>query len=170
MPAPTETSLIDAVNARDEPVGTVARGEALRIGASFRTVHIFLLNESGSLLLQRLAPTRDRHPDRWGSSVAAYLNSGESYAEAAERRLFEELALSLPLRFAGKLEMRDEHSHKFVSLFQGRNGTPTIREPDHISELAYWPLGRLSSAIAAEPSQFTPTFRELYLAFGASLG
>jgi isopentenyl-diphosphate delta-isomerase len=169
MPAPGRTSLIDAVNDRDEPIGLIARGEALEAGASFRTAHVFVLNEKRDLLLQKLAARRERHPCRWGSSVAAYLNSGEDYEQAASRRLYEELGLILPLRPLGKLRMRDEHSLKFVSLYLGVNGDTAIREPDHIEEIAYWPQAQVRSLVEEDPGQFTPTFRELYRAFGSDL-
>lgn len=169
MPAPSRTSLIDAVNDRDEPIGKVARGKALETGASFRTTHVFVLNGEGDLLLQKLAAQRERHPGRWGSSVAAYLNSGESYEQGASRRLYEELGLILSLQPLGKLRMRDEHSLKFVSLYLGIDGDAVIRERDHIEEIAYWPQARVRSAIEAQPRQFTPTFRELYRAFGSDL-
>jgi isopentenyl-diphosphate Delta-isomerase len=169
MPAPTTASLIDAVNERDEAIGTVTRGDALRIGASFRTAHIFLLNDAGDILLQRLAPGRERHPGRWGSSVAAYLNSGETYGQAAKRRLFEELGLALPLRRMGKLRMRDDHSLKFVSLYLAIDGVPAVREPDHIAAAVYWSRAQVQEALLAEPSQFTPTFRELYRTFADRL-
>lgn len=170
MPRPGRTSLIDAVNDRDEPVGQIARGEALELGAGFRTVHVFLLNEKGELLLQKLAPERKRHPGRWGSSVAAYLNSGESYREAAARRLREELGLALPLQPVGRIEMRDERSLKFVALFVVIGAErPSVREPDHIEEIAYWPQPQVRAALAEAPEAFTPTFRELYGTFGGEL-
>lgn len=165
MSAPTKTSLIDAVNERDEAVAAIERGEALSRGANFRTAHIFVLNDSGELLLQRLGSERDRHPRRWGSSVAAYLHSGETYEEGARRRLCEELGLDLPLKTVGKIRMRDTHSLKFVTLFLAHDGMPEIREPWHIDELGYWTIARINRALDTDPANFTPTFRELYKAF-----
>jgi hypothetical protein len=65
--------------------------------------------------------------------------------------------------------MQDEHSLKFVSLYLGINGDAVIREPDHIEEIAYWPQPRVRSLVEDDPSQFTPTFRKLYRAFGFDL-
>jgi isopentenyl-diphosphate delta-isomerase len=166
MPSPTKTTPIDVVDESDTPIGMVERGEALRRGVNFRTAHIFVFDRFGNLLLQRLAAQRDRHPCRWGSSVAAYLYAGETYEEAAARRLREELGLDLTLRFVGKLEMRDNRSLKFVSLFLGHDGMPEIFEPAHIDELAYWPQHEIEGALDAQPAIFTPTFRSLYEAFG----
>jgi isopentenyl-diphosphate delta-isomerase len=169
MPAPTRTSLIDVVSDDDRAVTTIKRGEVLERGVNFRTAHIFIVNGQGDLLLQQLAESRERHPLRWGSSVAAYLHAGETYKEAAIRRLREELGLSLALRFVGKIHMRDVNSLKFVSLFVGYDGEVAILEPEHIAELAYWPIDKVNQAIDVEPERFTPTFRRLYEAFGDRL-
>lgn len=164
MSAPAKTSLIDRVDEQDQPVGRIPRGEVLQLGANFRTVHVFVLHDR-SLLLQRLAPTRERHPERWGSSVAAYLHAGEDYEHAARRRLAEELGLERPLTRVGKTRMADEHSLKFVELYTVEDGTVEIRDRDHIMDLAYWDRAELDGAIIAAPERFTPTFLHVYRYF-----
>jgi isopentenyl-diphosphate Delta-isomerase len=133
----------------------------LRIGANFRTVHVFVFHD-GRLLLQKLAPTRERHPCRWGSSVAAYLFAGEDYEEAARRRLSEELGLDGHLVAIGKTRMEDVQSLKFVELYTLQDGPVSIREPDHIAELRYWDGTELEGAIDEESDMFTPTFLHVY--------
>lgn len=165
MSAPTRTALIDRVDGLDSPVGRVARGQALCSGANFRTVHVFVLDAGGRLMIQRLAESRERYPGRWGSSVAAYLHAGEGYREAARRRLLEELGLRLALDRVGKLQMHDERSLKFVELYTARDGEPSIREPEHIAELEYRSLAELDRSVSAEPESFTPTFLRLYVFF-----
>lgn len=169
MSAPTAHTLIDAVNERDEEIGTIRRGEALQEGRNFRTAHVFIFDSDGRLLLQRLAPQRDRHPGRWGSSVAAYLFAGESYREGAARRMREELGIGAPLERLGKIEMRDVDSLKFVSLFSAHSDGAEIREPDHVSQLQYWPIEAIEARLDQSPSSFTPTFIELFNAFGTEL-
>ena len=162
MPAPASSAFIDVVDERDERIGSVPRCEALSRGVNFRTSHVFLFNSQAELLLQRLAPTRARHAGRWGSSAAAYLHAGESYEDAARRRLREELGVSSQLEFIGKITMNDERSRKFVALFASRSDDAAIEEPTHFDRIAYWPLARLDGEVEAHPDRFTPTFRELY--------
>jgi isopentenyl-diphosphate Delta-isomerase len=170
MSAPTANTLIDAVNERDEEVGTVRRGDVLREKRNFRTAHVFVINRRGELLLQRLAGKRRRHPGRWGSSVAAYLFAGETYRHGAERRMQEELGIGPELGYLGKTEMRDAGSLKFVELFLAHSDTAAIREPDHIAELRYWPPDRISSTLRRTPEDFTPTFAHLFREFASRLG
>lgn len=169
MPAPTPEALIDAVNERDEEVGVVQRGDALRQGRNFRTAHVFVLDRNGCLLLQRLAPQRDRHPGKWGSSVAAYLFAGESYRQGAARRMHEELGLDVPITRLGKIEMRDTQSLKFVSVFLACADSAERREPDHISEIEFWPIEAIEARLQERPGEFTPTFAQLFSAFGGTL-
>lgn len=155
--------LIDVVNDDDEPVSTIARGEALQEGVNFRTTHIFVFNASGNLLLQQLTPSRKRHPGRWGSSVAAYVYSGESYKEAAKRRMAEEIGLTVPLTLVGHSRMQDERSLKFIALFRTLAEHADIRDHEHIAALRYWTHDDLRASLERSPEQFTPTFRQLYL-------
>jgi isopentenyldiphosphate isomerase len=168
MPTPTTDTPIDAVDGDDHRIGTVTRGDALRTGSNFRTAHVFVFNRRGELLLQRLSGSRERHPDRWGSSVAAYLYAGETYEHAAVRRLEEELGLSASIRPVGKLEMHDEQSLKFVELFRTQCDQARIAEPDHVAALRFVVPSEISREMQADQTRFTPTFVELFRAFGSS--
>lgn len=137
------------------------------VGANFRTVHVFVLRGS-QLLLQRLAPSRERHPERWGSSVAAYLHAGESYEHAARRRLYEEIGLRGTLTRIGKTRMEDDGSLKFVELYTANDGPLSIRDRSHVAEVRYWDEEELGTAIMRTPERFTPTFLHVYRFFRAA--
>jgi isopentenyl-diphosphate Delta-isomerase len=164
VPAPSPQTLIDQVDQSDRPIGKVRRGDVLRLGGNFRTAHVFVFH-GDHLLLQRLASQRERHPGRWGSSVAAYLFAGESYEEAARRRLYEELGLQGDLVKVGKTRMWDERSLKFIKLFELQDGPAEAREPQHIAEIRYWSENDLDVAVEARSDMFTPTFLDLYRFF-----
>ena len=168
MPAPTKETLIDAVDAADEPIAVIERGRALKTRRNFRVAHVFVFDLAGQLLLQQLSGQRERHPLRWGSSVAAYLYAGEPDWAGARRRLREELGLSTQLRKHGTFPMRDEESLKFVSLFTTPSDHARIREPSHIERIEYRELGWIDSAIDRDPATFTPTFVQTYRFFRAT--
>jgi isopentenyldiphosphate isomerase len=172
MPAPDSSSLIDVVDAADRPVGQLERGRVLEQGAKFRVVHIFVFNPKGELLLQQLGKNRDRNPLKWGSSVAGYLHSGESYADAAVRRLHEELGLSTPLAKHGSISMPDQESTKFITLYVTAvlGSHPHIEEPGHIEALRFWSVQHLEATLAQQPGNFTETFRYLYKFYRTTSG
>lgn len=154
--------LLDAVDEEDKVVGSVRRGEVFRLGANFRVAHLFLFNDRSEMLIQRLAPSRSRHPQCWGSSVAAYVNSGESYREAIERRAQQELGVCLErVTLLGKASMSDDKCLKFISLFLASWNGPLTVDASHISGVRFLPVADILRARKSEPWLFTPTFVHL---------
>lgn len=162
MPAPTLTTPIDIVDEQDQPVGLMERGQVLAAGANFRVAHIFVFDDAGRLLLQQLGQVRTRNPLRWGSSVAAYLHAGETYDEAAQRRLREELGLDVPVSFVDKVRMRDHNSTKFIGLYRAHAHRARNAEPEHLERLEYRDLAWVADALEREPELFTETFALLF--------
>lgn len=154
--------VLDAVDRTDSVVGSVRRAEVFRVGANFRVAHLFLLNEESEMLLQRLAPTRRRHPLCWGSSVAAYVSAGESYREAIERRARQELGVSLHrVAMLGKTFMEDDKCGKFVSLFSASCSGQIDVDSEHIAEVRFLSKASILKPRKIEPWSFTPTFVHL---------
>ena len=154
--------VLDRVNEQDQPVGTIRRADVFRAHANFRVAHVFIFDGAGNLLLQRLAPGRSRHPGRWGSSLAAYVAAGESYTDAATRRLSEELGVAnVGLQEIGKTSMTDEGSVKFITLYEAKSDGPFHLDPSHISEIAPFALDHVRSWSAQDSGAFTPTFLHL---------
>jgi isopentenyl-diphosphate delta-isomerase len=160
----TASSPIDVVDpSTGSPVGTARRDDALARGLTVRTVHVFLLDGRGGLLLQQLGRLRDRHPMLWGSSAAAFPRPRESEDSAARRRLKEELGLEIPIRRVGVVPTVDGRSQKFVVLFEGRiEALPAIAEPHHIERVEFWDLEVVDRELARDAEQFTDTFRQVY--------
>jgi len=159
MPAPSPTSFIDVVDEQNHAVGVAQRHDVFRLHANFRTVHVLVFNNQNDLLLQRLARSRSRHPGLWGSSVAGYLHAGEKYAEAAQRRLLEELGLSTPLTEVGVTPMKDEGITKFVGVFTTTADHPRNVAPDQIAEIKFFPLPVIEKTMVSHPNNYTDTFR-----------
>jgi isopentenyldiphosphate isomerase len=169
MPRPGPLSLIDRVDDSNRPVGTIPRAEAFAAKANFRTVHVLVFNLGRELLLQQLAPTRERNPLKWGSSVAGYLHAGETYEHAAVRRLKEELGLETPIRRVGVTAMADEDITKFVGVFVTTADEAHIAEPEHIARIAYRPVEDVIKDMPVNPEHYTETFRHV-LAYWLSRG
>jgi isopentenyl-diphosphate delta-isomerase len=162
------TALIDVLDDDGRPIGAIQRGAALQEGVNFRTVHVFVFNSEGDLLLQRLSATRERNPLQWGSSVAAYPAAGEPNKEAGRRRMWEELGLRTALIEFGTTVMEDGRSRKFVTLFTTVGDRVEIREADHVAELRFVPIAILDEWSASDPSAFTETFLHVYSLYRGS--
>lgn len=163
--------ILDAVDEADQVVGTARRADVFRLRTNFRVAHLFLFNQRGEILLQRLAVRRKRHPGCWGSSVAGYVTSGETYAEAIARRSREELGIGVQdLKLLGKTSMSDEGCTKFICAFSGRCEGPLAVDTSHIAEVRFVPVPDVVHARRIEAWNFTPTFVhlvDLYLSPGS---
>jgi isopentenyldiphosphate isomerase len=154
-----ETMLVDRGNLEDEPIGVIPRNQVFSQRAGFRVAHVLIFNSNRELLIQQLASTRSRHAGYWGSSVAAYLFAGESYRQAAERRLVEELGVhDVPLNYLGKTSIEDEASHKFIAVFTAIYEGPFSFDRSHIERLEFLPTQLIHELQAIGSRNFTPTF------------
>lgn len=155
--------LLDRVDGHDRPIGTMHRKDALSSGAGFRVVHVLLLDGNGNLLLQEIAASHERHPGHWGSSVAGYVAAGETYEEAARRKLLEELGISpTSLRYLGKTSMRDETAEKFIGVFSADASGLVLRpNPADFQSVGRAPLADVEREVALNAKRFTDTFRQV---------
>ncbi len=161
MPAPSLTSLIDVVDEQNQPIGVVRRRDVFRLGVNFRTVHVLVFNSRGELLLQRLTWTRDGEPGRWSSSAAGYLHAGESYPEAAQRRLAEELSVPTAPAEIGVTCMRDKAAAQFAGVFTATADRPRSATPAHLTEITFRPVAAIEHDMAAHPDDYTETLRHV---------
>jgi len=160
---------IDVVDSDDQAVGTAKRKNVFPEGLNFRTVHIFILNKNEDhILLQQLASKRKRHPGYFGSSVAAYLFSEESYHDAATRRLYQELGVKsdyIEFHWCGKDSMKDKQSLKFVGLYKTIYEGSFNIDRDHIKNITWRKISDIDNLFSTERVTFTPTFRHVWSIF-----
>jgi len=154
--------IVDIVDEQNRVVGTADRQDVLAKHLNFRTVHVLLFDDQNRLALQQLPMQHPRNPGRLGSSVAGYLNQGETYAQAAARKCFSEIGLRPDLVDIGTLPTRDLDSKKFVRVYVGHlNGQPKI-DREQIDQLVYLTENEIAAQLDRSPEWFTPTFREVY--------
>ena len=152
---------IDRVDENDNVISTIIRREVFEKRAGFRVIHVFIFDSRGRLLLQKLSPSRQRHPEYWGSSVAGYVFSGEEYHEAAKRRVAQELGVDLRLDRVGKTMMNDEGCNKFITVFESRSEGPFSPDQSHIAELRFIPVEGLLDKQDTGEIKLTPTLVHL---------
>lgn len=148
------------VNERDEALGTMEKLEAHRQGVLHRAFSIFLFDESGQLLLQQRAAGKYHSALLWTNTCCSHPRPDEPVASAANRRLQEEMGLSVELdhRFtfiykARVAEYLWEHELDHV-LFGTLKGTPTP-DPTEVEDWKLIPLDELESDLERHPERYT---------------
>lgn len=85
---------VDVVDEHDRVIRSVIRAEMRRKRLRHRAVFVAVTDGDGRLLLHRRAPTKDIWPGWFDIAVGGVVASGESYHQAAERELAEEVGVS----------------------------------------------------------------------------
>lgn len=88
---------VDAYDESGKKIGRAAlKRHAHQQGVWHRTIHVWIINSSGELLIQRRAPQKEANPNKWGvASVGGHISAGDDSVTTAIRETKEELGLSL---------------------------------------------------------------------------
>lgn len=83
-------------NETGKPTGEVrTKKDAHKYGLWHRTVHIWLVNSKGEILLQHRSEDKESHPNCWDISAAGHVSSGEDAITSALREVKEEIGLDI---------------------------------------------------------------------------
>ena len=85
------------VDAHDTHIGTMEKLEAHEKGLLHRAFSILLVNERGEMLLQQRALGKYHSPGLWTNACCSHPRPNETNLEAANRRLQEELGMSVSM-------------------------------------------------------------------------
>jgi isopentenyl-diphosphate Delta-isomerase len=151
------------IDEEDAPLGEGEKLDVHRSGALHRAFSVFAFNARGELLLQRRALGKYHSGGLWTNTCCGHPRPGESTADAARRRLFEELGISCgELRPAGVLRYRAEIADLVENELDHLLVTEVTDEPDpNPEEVVEWRFiapEELSAWIDERPEAFTAWF------------
>lgn len=86
--------LIFCVDEHNNPIDPMPRDIAHEQGVWHRTVHIYVFNKEGELLVQLRSPYMTSNANKWDSRFGGHVLAGKSYDETAKDELTEELGLT----------------------------------------------------------------------------
>lgn len=150
--------IFDVVDENNVVVGQRSRGEVHREKLLHRAVHIFVFNQKGELFLQRRSRWKDMHPQRWDSSAAGHVNSGDTHDATAPRELTEELGITAPVECLGELAACRETGWEFVKIYRAIHEGPFRLPPAEIECGGFFTLAQIERWIAARPKDFANGF------------
>jgi isopentenyl-diphosphate delta-isomerase len=146
MDAPEHVIL---VNERNERVGTAEKLEAHRFGLLHRAFSVFLVDDKTRILLQRRHAQKYHSGDLWANSCCGHPRPAEATLRAAQRRVFEELGTSSPLRLGFRARYRVDLDNglvenEIVYVFFGRYNGECAPNPAEVSGTELCSLSGLS--------------------------
>ncbi|MFQ3622920.1 MAG: isopentenyl-diphosphate Delta-isomerase [Acetobacteraceae bacterium] len=153
------------VDERDRPIGTMEKLAAHREGRLHRAVSVVLRSPSGRLLMQRRAAAKYHSGGVWTNTCCSHPRPGEPVAEAALRRLREEMGIRIPaLRplFATiyRAEVGDGLiEHEFVHVFGGVWDGAVAPDPQEVEAWAWMAPRELQRDLDRRPERYSVWFR-----------
>ncbi|MBN2067510.1 MAG: NUDIX domain-containing protein [Candidatus Diapherotrites archaeon] len=151
---------LPVVDENDSVVGKVLRDECHKKGLLHRSVHIFIFNSKGDLLLQMRSKKMDLYPGFFTSSASGHVSYGETYQEAAEKELAEELGADIKLELFGKYNISSEWDNHFVSLFVGHSDGPFNPDASEVEFVKFCPIPEIKRLM--EKEKFSPNFKACF--------
>ena len=85
------------VNENNEVSGYLEKLDAHQQGLLHRAISVIIFNARGEMLIQQRGLKKYHWAGIWSNTCCSHPRKGETFKEAAERRLFEELGFKTPL-------------------------------------------------------------------------
>lgn len=153
------------VDEHDSEIGSEEKLAAHQNGGKLhRAFSVFIYNDAGQMLLQQRAAGKYHFGGLWTNACCGHPLQGEQVANAARRRVQEELGIDLPLRSAGTFIYRAEDlqsglvEHEFDHMFVGDFQGPLDVNPDEVAATRWVDPAEVRAWLDREPEAFTPWF------------
>lgn len=165
MQAPPPSTDVVLVDDTDQVIGLMEKAAAHEgHGHLHRAVSMFVVDHQRRALLQRRALTKGLFGGRWSNACCTHPHPGENPADAATRRVLEEIGLHVEaLHRAGSFVYRApdpgsglvewEYDHVYVTSVD--SSIDVSPDPEEVMDWTWVPLDRLPSSSRTEP-EFTP--------------
>jgi len=154
--------LFDVCDANDQVLHQAPRSVVHANRWLHRAVHVFVLNSSGQLLLQKRSATKDSDPLTYTSSASGHVDAGEDYDTAALRELEEELGLAAPLERLAKFPASPETCYEHTVVYRTLTDAPPTFRREEIETGDYYSLPAIEAWLAARPAEFSQGFGTLF--------
>jgi isopentenyl-diphosphate delta-isomerase len=154
----------------------IEKMEAHRRGVLHLAVSVFVFSD-GELLIQQRAAGKYHCGLQWANTCCTHPHWGEDLATVGQRRLGEELGLTLRLAPAGVLQYAADvtaglREHERVHVYAAGVDRAAVRpapDPAEVGAVRWAAPGDLRREADAEPDAFAPWFR-IYLERWPELG
>jgi isopentenyl-diphosphate delta-isomerase len=157
------TQEVILVNEKDEPIGTMEKIEAHRKAVLHRAFSVFIFNSKGEMLLQQRALNKYHSAGLWTNACCSHPAPGEATADAAQRRLQEELGFNTPLKKIFEFTYQTAFDnglieHEFDHVFAGIYEQRITPNPEEVKDVCYKNLEDIGQSLQTHPQKYTSWF------------
>ncbi len=139
--------ILEIVNEKGEFAGSAPRSKIHGNNKLLhKVVHVFVINKSGSILLQKRSTNKDVAPGKWDTSVGGHVNQNEDIKEAVMREMEEELGivqceLEFLYTYIHSNPYESELVYTHLCLYEGEISF----NRDEIDEVRYWTVNEIKA-------------------------
>ncbi len=157
-----EVVLVDEDN---EVIGYMGKLEAHKKALLHRAISVNIFNSKGEMLIQQRGLNKYHWAGKWSNTCCSHPRKGESFKEAAERRLFEELGFKTPLTEAFHFiykahdKKSDLTEYEYDTVFTGVYDTGFNFNKNEIEAVAWIRPDDLLKDIEANPEKYSFWFK-----------
>lgn len=166
-PAPVsfDSEHLILVDELDQAVGSASKMAAHQPGGTLhRAFSIFLFGPNNVVLLQQRSSSKPLWPGYWSNSCCSHPRVGETYEQATQRRVREELGVGATLEKLYQFEYRAHYrdlgtEHELCSVYVGQCHSSDIAvHPEEIGAWGWFNCDHVDVWTRSEPDAFTPWF------------
>lgn len=138
---------IDELNDKGEVIGVIDKDVAHKEGRLHRSIHLWIINDDGEILLQYRCGDKKLYPNIWDVSVGGHVSTRENSIDALSRETKEELGIDLDLgnvEYFGTIHERlkydDIDSNELVDVFIARqniNKEDVILQKEEVADIRW---------------------------------
>jgi len=155
------------VNESDQQIGIEEKLKAHQLGLLHRAFSIFIFNKKKELLLQQRARTKYHSPLLWTNTCCSHPMPGESTAQAAHRRLHEELGFDCNLKESFTFLYKTEFDnglieHEFDHVFIGYYDQQIVPNKQEIESVKWISLENLKDDIQKNQEKYSYWLRQCF--------
>lgn len=153
------------VDEHDTELGTMPKQEAHTKGVLHRAISVIIFNSKGEQLVQQRALSKYHFAGLWSNTCCSHPRKGETYRQAAERRLFEELGIKTELKeqFHFIYKVHDVKSglteHELDHVFTGTFDGEFEFNEEEVKAIRWLKTENLLKEISNEPEKFSFWFK-----------
>jgi len=155
------------VNEKDEAIGTMEKMAAHEKALLHRAFSVFVFNKNGDLLMQQRAHSKYHSGGLWTNTCCSHPRPGEHVADAANRRLQEEMGFTTSLNKAFDFTYKAAFDnglteHEFDHVIIGQYDGLVDFNPNEVAAYEFMPAQELERQIQETPERFTAWFHIAY--------
>lgn len=156
--------LVQLVDEQDKPMGTMEKMEVHRNPHLHRAVSIFIFNSKGEWLLQQRADDKYHSQGLWTNACCTHPYVGETYFQAANRRLKEEMGMEAELKplfhFIYKAKIDDELTeYEYDQVFICTSDQTPNPNNEEVKDWKYVNYDELKTDIINNANDYTAWFK-----------